>query len=145
MGQIILGVGDYGASNSPEDEVKTFALGSCVSVIMLDPATRTVGPCPIRRSTKRKPMKNLATLPTPPSRPCSPKWPSSAATATAKGWWSSSVVEPMLWIPMTPFRSANGMPWRSKKSFGSLAWEPSLKIWDKTSVAPFQFLSNPAR
>ena len=43
MGQIVLGVGDYGASNSPGDDVKTFALGSCVSVIFLDPKTRTVG------------------------------------------------------------------------------------------------------
>ncbi len=43
MGQIILGVGDYGASNRPGEEVKTFALGSCVSVILLDPKTRTVG------------------------------------------------------------------------------------------------------
>ncbi len=43
MGQVILGVGDYGASNTPGDDVKTFALGSCVSVIFLDPKTRTVG------------------------------------------------------------------------------------------------------
>lgn len=43
MGQVILGVGDYGASNALGDEVKTFALGSCVSVILLDPKTRTVG------------------------------------------------------------------------------------------------------
>ena len=43
MGQIILGVGDYGASNTPGEDVKTFALGSCVSVIFLDPKTRTVG------------------------------------------------------------------------------------------------------
>jgi chemotaxis protein CheD len=43
MGQIILGVGDYGASNNPEDTIKTFALGSCISVIFLDPKTRTVG------------------------------------------------------------------------------------------------------
>jgi len=43
MGQVILGVGDYGASNQHSDEVKTFALGSCVSVILLDPKTRTVG------------------------------------------------------------------------------------------------------
>jgi chemotaxis protein CheD len=43
MGQVILGVGDFGASNTPGDEVKTFALGSCVSVILLDPKTRTVG------------------------------------------------------------------------------------------------------
>lgn len=43
MGQVVLGVGDYGASNTPDDVVKTFALGSCVSVIFLDPKTRTVG------------------------------------------------------------------------------------------------------
>lgn len=43
MGQVILGVGDYGASKTLGDEVKTFALGSCVSVILLDPKTRTVG------------------------------------------------------------------------------------------------------
>jgi len=43
MGQIILGVGDFGASNRPGEEVKTFALGSCVSVVLLDPKTRTVG------------------------------------------------------------------------------------------------------
>ena len=43
MGQVILGVGDFGASNTPGVDVKTFALGSCVSVIFLDPKTRTVG------------------------------------------------------------------------------------------------------
>jgi chemotaxis protein CheD len=43
MSQVVLGVGDYGASNSPADEVKTFALGSCVAIIFLDPKTRTVG------------------------------------------------------------------------------------------------------
>ncbi len=43
MGQIILGVGDYGASNNPQDDIKTFALGSCVSVIFLDPQTRSIG------------------------------------------------------------------------------------------------------
>lgn len=43
MGQVVLGVGDYGASNNPSDDVKTFALGSCVAVIFLDPKTRTVG------------------------------------------------------------------------------------------------------
>jgi chemotaxis protein CheD len=43
MGQMILGVGDYGASNNPQDDIKTFALGSCVSVIFLDPTTRSVG------------------------------------------------------------------------------------------------------
>ena len=39
----MLGIGDYGASNSPGDVIKTLALGSCVAVIMLDPASKTVG------------------------------------------------------------------------------------------------------
>ncbi|MEZ4598817.1 MAG: chemotaxis protein CheD [Syntrophotaleaceae bacterium] len=43
MKDIILGIGDYGASNSPGSTVKTFALGSCVAVIVLDPKTHTVG------------------------------------------------------------------------------------------------------
>ena len=43
MAHVILGVGDYGASSQPGEEVKTYALGSCVSVIFLDPKTRTVG------------------------------------------------------------------------------------------------------
>ncbi|MDO3378089.1 chemotaxis protein CheD [Geoalkalibacter halelectricus] len=43
MSNMILGIGDLGASKNPEDTVKTFALGSCVAVIMLDPKTRTVG------------------------------------------------------------------------------------------------------
>jgi chemotaxis protein CheD len=43
MGQVILGVGDYDTSNSPGEDIKTFALGSCVSAIFLDPKTKTVG------------------------------------------------------------------------------------------------------
>lgn len=43
MGLIMLGVGDLDASNRPGDVIKTLALGSCIAVIMLDPATRTVG------------------------------------------------------------------------------------------------------
>lgn len=43
MGQITLGIGGYGATNQLGEELKTFALGSCVSVIMLDSKTRTVG------------------------------------------------------------------------------------------------------
>ena len=43
MSQVILGVGDYGATNQLGAEVKTFALGSCIAVIFLDPKTRTVG------------------------------------------------------------------------------------------------------
>lgn len=43
MSQIVLGIGDLGASNTPGGVVKTFALGSCVGVVMLDPKSRTVG------------------------------------------------------------------------------------------------------
>lgn len=40
---IMLGVGEYGASRTPGEVVRTLALGSCVAVVMLDPETRTVG------------------------------------------------------------------------------------------------------
>lgn len=43
MKNLILGIGDLGASRDPDAAVKTFALGSCVAVIMLDPRSRTVG------------------------------------------------------------------------------------------------------
>lgn len=43
MSNIILGVGEFGASNNPADTVKTFALGSCVAVVLMCPKTRTVG------------------------------------------------------------------------------------------------------
>ncbi len=43
MTQLILGIGDLDAAILPETTIKTFALGSCVAVILLDPATRCVG------------------------------------------------------------------------------------------------------
>ena len=43
MGTILLGIGEYGASKKPGDVVKTLALGSCIGLVMLDPATRMVG------------------------------------------------------------------------------------------------------
>ena len=43
MGLIVLGVGDFDASNKPEDTIKTYALGSCVGVVMVDPKARIVG------------------------------------------------------------------------------------------------------
>jgi len=43
MADIILGVGDLGASNVKGIQIKTYALGSCVAVVLLDPRTRTVG------------------------------------------------------------------------------------------------------
>jgi chemotaxis protein CheD len=43
MGTLMIGIGDYGASKTPGDVVKTMALGSCVAVIFLVPKTRCVG------------------------------------------------------------------------------------------------------
>lgn len=43
MAKIIVGIGDAAVSANTEDEIKTFALGSCVAVIILDPKTRAVG------------------------------------------------------------------------------------------------------
>ncbi|WP_321533204.1 chemotaxis protein CheD [uncultured Desulfuromonas sp.] len=43
MSNVILGVGEFGASRTAGDIVKTFALGSCVAVILMCPKTRTVG------------------------------------------------------------------------------------------------------
>ncbi|BCR06648.1 chemoreceptor glutamine deamidase CheD [Desulfuromonas versatilis] len=43
MSNLILGIGDLGASNTPGTVIKTFALGSCVAVVLLDPRTRTIG------------------------------------------------------------------------------------------------------
>lgn len=40
---IVIGVGGYNATNAPGQGVKTFALGSCVAVVLLNPATRAVG------------------------------------------------------------------------------------------------------
>lgn len=43
MGQVVVGIGEAGVSKSSDDEIKTYALGSCVAVIMLDPKTRIGG------------------------------------------------------------------------------------------------------
>jgi len=40
---VTLGIGEYGAVNKPGDVIKTHALGSCVAIVILDPATRTIG------------------------------------------------------------------------------------------------------
>ena len=42
MSTVVLGVGDYGVVKNPGDVIKTFALGSCVAVIFMDPVTRCV-------------------------------------------------------------------------------------------------------
>ncbi len=43
MSDVTLGIGEFGIINKPGDTIKTHALGSCVAIVMLDPATRTVG------------------------------------------------------------------------------------------------------
>lgn len=43
MSVVTLGIGEYGVVNQPGDIIKTHALGSCVAIIILDPATRTIG------------------------------------------------------------------------------------------------------
>lgn len=43
MSVIMLGIGDYGATNKSGHKVKTMALGSCVGVVFLDPGARAVG------------------------------------------------------------------------------------------------------
>jgi chemotaxis protein CheD len=43
MSTIYVGVGEYAASKTTGDVIKTLALGSCVAVIMLDPKQRAVG------------------------------------------------------------------------------------------------------
>ena len=43
MGTIVLGVGEYGTVSNPGDVIKTFALGSCVAVVVMDRSQRVVG------------------------------------------------------------------------------------------------------
>ena len=43
MKYIFLGVGDYGVTNKPDTALKTMALGSCVSVVLICPLAKTVG------------------------------------------------------------------------------------------------------
>jgi len=43
MSDLVLGIGDFGVSKTVGAIVKTYALGSCVAIVLLDPRTRTVG------------------------------------------------------------------------------------------------------
>jgi chemotaxis protein CheD len=43
MKQINVGIGELAVSKNPEEKIKTFGLGSCVAVIVLDPKVRSVG------------------------------------------------------------------------------------------------------
>ena len=39
----VVGIGDWLVSNNPEDLIRTYALGSCVALVVHHPATRTSG------------------------------------------------------------------------------------------------------
>ena len=43
MNVIYVGVGEYAASKTPGEIVKTLALGSCVAVVVLDIKNKSVG------------------------------------------------------------------------------------------------------
>jgi len=43
MSQIHVGIGEYAVSDDPEDEIKTFALGSCVALIIYDREKHVAG------------------------------------------------------------------------------------------------------
>lgn len=43
MAQINVGIGELAVSNNPDEKLKTFGLGSCVAMIVLDPKVRAVG------------------------------------------------------------------------------------------------------
>lgn len=43
MKQTNVGIGELAVSKNPEEKLKTFGLGSCVAVIVLDPKIRSVG------------------------------------------------------------------------------------------------------
>ncbi len=43
MNRIIVGVGDMAVSNDPEDVIVTFALGSCLGVVIYDPLAKVGG------------------------------------------------------------------------------------------------------
>jgi chemotaxis protein CheD len=63
MADIILGVGELAATNAPGDILKTFALGSCVAVIVMDPRTRTIGMAHIALPESRINLQKKALLP----------------------------------------------------------------------------------
>ena len=43
MSNLVVGVGDCQISNNPEDSIVTYALGSCIAIIIYDPVVRVGG------------------------------------------------------------------------------------------------------
>ena len=63
MNTVFLGVGDYGATNTPGEVLKTMALGSCVGLIVLEPKSRTVGMAHIALSDSQINLDQAANQP----------------------------------------------------------------------------------
>ncbi|MCB2183631.1 MAG: chemotaxis protein CheD [Desulfobulbaceae bacterium] len=53
MKALYIGIGEFGVTNSPDDVLKTMALGSCVGLIVLEPRSRTVGMAHIALSSSQ--------------------------------------------------------------------------------------------
>jgi chemotaxis protein CheD len=64
MAKIIVGVGEWAVSGNADDEIKTFALGSCVALILLDPKTRIIGLAHFALPEARIDEKKAQELPT---------------------------------------------------------------------------------
>ena len=63
MAEIVLGIGGIGATNAKDTRLKTYALGSCVAVVILDPHTRTVGMVHVALPDSSIKPEKVATLP----------------------------------------------------------------------------------
>lgn len=63
MAEIVLGIGGIGATNTKGATLKTYALGSCIAVVILDPQTRTVGMVHVALPDSAIKPEKVATLP----------------------------------------------------------------------------------
>ncbi|RPH41808.1 MAG: chemotaxis protein CheD [Desulfobulbaceae bacterium] len=63
MAEIVLGIGGIGATNTKGSSLKTYALGSCIAVVILDPQTRTVGMVHVALPDSSIKPEKVATLP----------------------------------------------------------------------------------
>ncbi len=63
MAEIVLGIGGIGATNTMGSSLKTYALGSCIAVVILDPQTRTVGMVHVALPDSSIKPEKVATLP----------------------------------------------------------------------------------
>jgi chemotaxis protein CheD len=63
MAKLVVGIGEYAVSRNPEDEIKTYALGSCIAVVFLDPRTRVAGMAHIALPESSTNLKKAQELP----------------------------------------------------------------------------------